>query len=455
MTPMRRALWASCFLIACGGDPAADGGLDAGGGSVDGGALDASALDAGGSDAATADAGDAGSVDAGPGDAGGLDGGGMDAGASDGGRDAGIDAGPPGPVPCASDADCALGVCLVGTCRTITETTHSETGLASIERMVAGADADGTLRLLTDDGVRTRDAVGLPGAFAITDGNVATDMYPLRTGGRQGTPTSHASYTNGDYRWVIVDQAAIVNEDRPIYFQTTAHAPDGTLYVLTLPRYPRGPSDLVDVFPLRLWSPGPSGYEHEDLARTVTTRRDFHLRVDAAGRVEVLEADAFWVSRYRLELGGWVRTQLHTFAPMPTRQGGSKWMNDADGHTHLVHVLHVSATADALTYVELDDAGEVRSLPLTFGDGHAISGDLGFDDDGHVYFLSVGTSTSPDRRPYYLHRVSASGTEERTLLGTLRTDLSERIALAVQPDGDLYVLVYSPTRDLVIRAMTH
>ena len=100
-------------------------------------------------------------------------------------------------------------------------------GLGSLLRMVAGADADGTLRLLTDTGTLTYDVVGLPGAFSVTSGGVATDMYPLRTGGRQGTATSHASYTNGDYRWVLVDQVGTVNEDRPIYVQTTAHAADG------------------------------------------------------------------------------------------------------------------------------------------------------------------------------------------------------------------------------------
>ncbi|MBX3269114.1 MAG: hypothetical protein KF729_02565 [Sandaracinaceae bacterium] len=452
------ALW----LAACGSETdfdagGADGGARDAGGASDAGASDAGASDAGASDAGASDAGaldagamDAGELDAGAMDAGELDAGELDAGAMDAGE---LDAGPPPPRVCAGDGDCTTGLCLAGVCRVVTETTHSEEGLGSIRRMVAGTDRDGTLRLLTDTGTRTYDVVGAPGAFGVTAGGAATDVYPLRGGGRQGTASSHASYTAPAYRWVVVDQRATVNEDRVIEYQTTAHAPDGTLYVLTLPRYPRGPSDLIDVFPLRVWSPGPSGYEREDLTRTVGTRRDFHLRVDASGQFEVMETDAFRVFRWHLELAGWERSIEHTFEPVATRDGPSRWVNDAAGHTHLVRVLPTGAATDALTYVELDDTGVVRSRRLTFGDGHVVSSQVGFDDDGHVYFLSVGTVTSPNRRPYYLHRVRAEGGDDRTLLGTLRTDFGEALALAVRPDGDVFVFVFSPTRDMVVRAL--
>jgi len=424
-----------------------DAGTDAGSsGAIDGGATggDASSLDA--STARDASSG----LDAGGGDAGELDAGaGPDAG---GEPDAGVDAGSSMPTECTSDAACAPALCVAGLCRVVSDSSYSGVGMRAIQRMVAGADADGTLRLLTDDGSTTYDVVGPPGALTATPGRVATDMAPLRSGGRQGTATSHASFTAPAYRWTVVDQVATIVEDRPTYYHQTVHAPDGSLYVLTLPRLPRGPSDFNDVYPLRLWSPGADGHEHEDLIRTVGTRRDFHLRVDAGGQVEVVETDAFRIFRWHLELAGWERSIEHTFSPVPSRQGRSLWVNDASGHTHLVHVL-LTDSGDALTYVEMDDAGEVRSSALTFDDDHQLAGQLSFDDAGSLYFLSLGAVPSPDRRHYYLHRIAPDGRDERTLLGTLRLDRDESVALAAQPDGDLYVFIHAPARDLVVREL--
>jgi hypothetical protein len=438
IAPMMRTLFALSIFACVAGCGGRGGDVDAGLGAD--AADDAGSADDGGVDAPASD-------DAGAGEDAGLAQDGGDSGTIE--VDGGADSGPPAPMrtACSVDGDCGAGrLCVAGLCRVSTTTTSTAMGLASITRMIAASDLDGTLRLVTDTGTTTFDVVGPPGALVATMGVPASDMYPLREEGRSTGTRAHASWTSGDYRWVIVDQMAAVEELRPIYFQDTAHARDGTLYVITTPRYPRGPSDLTDPYPLHLWSPGPSGYELEELVRNVGTTKDLHLRIDASDGPEVLQTDAFRIFRWTLGATGWSRAIIHTFSPMPSREGYSLWMDDAAGHTHVLHVLF--GATDTLEYVEVDDAAIVREVDMP--GVVSLAGDLQIDDAGDVYFLDVGTGSSPDRRPFSLHRIAADGTTSSTVVGTLRTDLMQRVALAVQPDGDAYVFLYAPARAMEI-----
>lgn len=459
----------------CGSGPApTDTGVTADAGIVpgsDGGAgLDAAA-DATASDTGVGDtgAGDTGAVDTGAGDTGAVDTGVVDTGVGDTGAvdgatlDAGTsDAGPPPRTPCSADTDCAPGLCVTGLCFASSTTSESATGLGSISRLAAAADADGTLRLLTGVLVRdssgfvtypTYDAVGSPGAFDVTPGQVSSDQLGFDETGRAGTPVAHTSFVSSDERYVFVDQGATVNEFRPIYGFDAVHAADGTVYVLTTPRVPAGPSDLSDPYPLHLWTRTGTTWTSEELVHDTGTDRDLHLRVETGtGDPTVLYTDTFWIKRWRLETAGWASSIVYTFAPAPTRSGTSLWIDDPAGHTHLVRLLYGSTT-HSLAYVELDDAGLVRDTTFPVSDVVAFAGSLSFDGAGNLWFLTVGDYTSPSRRPYTLHRIAADGSESSTLLGTIRTDFMQALALAAAPDGTLTVFVYSPTQPMDVRTL--
>lgn len=444
---------------------------DAGGGGTDGGAIDANAADGNVPDAGLADTG---AVDTGLADAGALDAGATDSGADSGAADAGsfdagpFDAGPfdAGPAPrttCALDADCTGGLCVAGLCFVSSATTDATMGLGSIARLAAAADADGTLRLLTGVQMRdpstgyttypTFDVVGHPGAFTVTAGQVSSDLLGFDETGRAGTPVAHTSTASPDERWILVDQMATVNEDRPIYGFDAVHAADGTIFVMTTPLVPRRPSETYDPYPLHLWTYSGTAWSFEELTRNTGIDRDLHLRVEtSSGAPTVLYTDAFWVKCWRLEAAGWTSSILYTFAPAPTRSGSSLWIDDPAGHTHLLHVLHLSAS-DVLAYVELDDTGVVRDTTFPGTGVYALQGSLSFDAAGNLYFLTIGDITSPSRRPYELHRIATDGTESRTLLGSIRTDLMQQTALAVAPDGTVTIFIYSPTQPMEIRTL--
>ncbi len=449
-------LCAALAVAGCGDD---GGARDAGSGETDSGGA---AVDAGGPSADAAGGEDAGvAADAGAADDASADAGASreDAGASE---DAAVahdaasspDAGPPAPTACTADAMCAPGAsCITGLCFEVTTTTDATPMIGSIERMVAGADADGTLRLVTVDAAdRSYDVVGRPGAFTVTPGGTASDTLALRETGRAGTAVAHASFASADERWILADQVATVREDRPIYGFDVAHAADGTMHVITTPLVPRRPSELYDPYPLHLWTRTGTVWSSEELVRNTGIDRDLHLRHDSSGRPEVLYTDTFWIKRWRLELAGWESTIVHTLAPVPTRAGTSLWIDDDSGHTHLLHVLHTSAGLE-LAYVELDDTGPVREAAIDGAGVTSLLGSLSFDDAGQLYFLSLGDTTSPNRRPLSLHRIATDGVERRTLLGTVRTDFMQWAALAVAPDGTVTVMIHAPAQPMEIRTL--
>ena len=423
---------------AGGGADARVPGLD--GGSADGGLADGAVVDGSAADGSVADGGVA--------DAGAADGGAADGGASDGGA---TDAGPAGPIPCATAADCGTASCIIGVCMTQTTSTESGTGLMGVDRMIAATDADGTLRLLTDIGGQTYDVVGAPGAFVATMGFVATDMYPLNEIGREQTSVAHASFTNGTYRWVILDQTAAVNEYRVIVFEDAAYDAAGTPYVLTTPRYPES-IGTGSRYPLRLWSPSPTGWSVEEITRNVGFYTNLQLRVDASGQPEIVGTDAFHVYRWRLEITGWQRTVILDLTASQIASTRSPWLNDDAGHTHLVQPFYM---APEILYAEIDDTGVIRqvTVPAVSAEERVFRSSLSVDAAGNVYFLGWTAGTSPGRNVAHLHRVAPDGTTRRSIVASLRSDWSQWAELAVRPNGDAYVFLFAPAHPTEVIAL--
>lgn len=386
--------------------------------------------------------------------------GGADAGReSDASVDAGtiVDAGPSGVVlTCASDAECAPGVCLVGRCYLSTSATETVVGLDGAELIVAGADADGTLRSLTAVGDATYEVVGAPGAFVSSPGPLRPNGQDYLKTGRQGTARAHFSFLAGRGldRAAVVDQSVELSE-RESRRLAHVHHSDGRRALTTLRRVATG--GVTVRWPLQLWTEGPSGWEAEEVWRS-TAQNSYLLPRFAGADIEIIQTAGFFVYRWYLDATGWHRVVLRTFSRPHLESWAVPRMNDAAGRTHLVLALSDDAgVTGSVVYVEVGSTGITREISLHSGGSlpEPISTTIDRDDEGNVYVLFLGPVSAGHRRSE-LVRVAPDGTTERTRLASLRTDSVriERQALSARPDGTLHIYTYAADLPTTIEELT-
>ncbi|MBW2465067.1 MAG: hypothetical protein JRH11_25685 [Deltaproteobacteria bacterium] len=423
---------------------------------LDSGSIDASPT----SDADVRDAGLDASADGGTSVDAGLDArldAGLDA-SLDAGTDAGtdggtsVDAGAPGPIACDSDMHCPSGSCVVGRCFTLVETTETGIGLNGVDLIIAGADADGTLRLVTAIGDDTYEVLGRPGAWLATPGRSRINGSDYLKTGRQGTTRTHHSFLSGVGldRAVTVDQSFRFGERES---RGLAHAfrSTGELSITTMRRVATG--GVTTRYPLHLWSLGPSGWEFEEVARS-TSRSSSLLPRFAGSNVEIIQTDGFFVYRWSLEPSGWNRTVLRTFTEAHVNGWPVPRMNDASGVTHLVLALG-STGAGTLVYVQVGAGGVDREVVLHSGSGipEPIATAMDLDDEGNVYVLTRGPIIGT-RRASRLYRIAPDGSVDSSTLASLRADTTrlEYQALSAREDGTLHVYTYANDLPTVVES---
>ncbi|MCB9549559.1 MAG: hypothetical protein H6706_27460 [Myxococcales bacterium] len=371
------------------------------------------------------------------------------------------DQGPAGPIACAARDACAADhLCVAGRCAAYVEVEEGAEGFVQVEELVAGCDADGTVRLLTqlEPEVDRRFGhliVGRPGAWEVSAplGMAWRNSTQLTNGTRQAGQTAHLSFLAHAYRGVIVDGRGTVTEDRVITRHDHAFTPAGDLWLLTQPQIPGG---IDDRFPLRLWRPVDGRWEVDEVERDVGFGVHHHLRFDAQGRPEILRLAGGvggLVRRYRQGVAGWETENIWRENLGGNSMAGAA-INGPDGKTHIL-LGNIDAERLTLVYLQVGDAGverQVVALDAAFRFTY-VPESLQFDDDGNLYFLAHGPASPQSQRPTEVRRIDPQGDVTAGIVDYIDFDAfgADRQALAVAPDGDFYLFTARRDRRMRIR----
>lgn len=374
-----------------------------------------------------------------------------------------LDAGMPAPSRCDDVTPCAVGVCRAGLCY---EETIVATDLPRIEHAIAGADADGTLRIVAafgfgrdgyaspDEPAEAWEYAGTPGALRASRLAIPARAYDMESQGHQGTARWHYAYVvhpgRGDFP--IVDGVLLpLAPYRRFTGIQVLHSTDGSRRIVTTD-WLAGTTDVER----RVWTQIGATWSHEILPRRSYARPPHYRRgpseelqvlVVAGGAAQVQGLDG------RALGGGPILT-------WDTSVGDDDpvFVEDGRGHTHCVVSLDMALSGTLVprvVYFEVARDGTLaRAIQVAGAGRREVHGALELDAEGHVYFLleSPQTTGTVLTLSSWLYRVAPDGEVVHTTLppleyrGPSTSRERDRRALAVRPNGDLTLITYGVLR---------